>query len=118
MLELRLMVIISKRAVDYISEYFLTIEENEQEEILTEWNDFLSSVETVGKEYKSIFTQISTDIMRSKFSESETYDSEIWRIFARYVFHYNGFFFRYGFNEDGEFEIRTYKRVDNVEEIN
>ncbi len=56
--------------------------------------------------------------MRSKFSESETYDSEIWRIFARYVFHYNGFFFRYGFNEDGEFEIRTYKRVDNVEEIN
>ena len=56
--------------------------------------------------------------MRSKFSENETYDSEIWSIFARYVFHYNGFFFRYGFNEEGEFEIRTYKRMDNVEEAN
>ncbi len=118
MLELRLMVIISKRTIDYISEYLLTVGEREQKEILIEWDDFLSSVEAVGKEYKSIFTQISTDIMRSKFSESETYDSEIWRIFARYVFHYNGFFFKYGFNEDGEFEIRTYKRVDNAEEAN
>lgn len=118
MLELRLMVIISKRTVDYISEYFLTVGENEQEKILVEWNDFLSSIETVGKEYKSIFTQVSTEVMRSKFSENETYDSEIWSIFARYVFHYNGFFFRYGFNEEGELEIRTYKRVDNVEEAN
>lgn len=116
MLQLRLMVIINKRAVDYISEYFLIAGEKEQEEILIEWDDFLASVESVGKEYKSIFSQISTDIMRSKFSESETYDSEVWKIFARYVFHYNGFFFRYGFNEKGELEIRTYKRVDNVEE--
>ena len=116
MLELRLMVIISKKAVDYISEYYLTAEEKEQEEILIDWDEFLASVELVGKEYKSIFTQISTDIMKSKFSESETYESEVWKIFARYVFHYNGFFFRYGFNENGEFEIRTYKRVENEEE--
>lgn len=115
MLELRLMVIISKRVIDYISEYFLAVGEKEQEEILIEWNDFLASVEPVGKEYKSIFTQISTDIMRSKFSESEAYDSEVWKIFARYVFHYNGFFLRYGFNENGEFEIRTYKRIESSE---
>ncbi len=116
MLELRLMVIISKRAVDYIAEYFLTVGEKEQEEILMEWNEFLASVESVGKEYKSIFTQISTDILRNKFSESETYDSEVWKLFAQYIFHYNGFFFKCGFNENGEFEIRTYKRMDNVEE--
>lgn len=116
MLELRLMVIISKRAVDYIAEYFLTVGEKEQEEILMEWNEFLASVESVGKEYKSIFAQISTDILRNKFSESETYDSEVWKLFAQYIFHYNGFFFKCGFNENGEFEIRTYKRMDNVEE--
>ena len=116
MLELRLMVIINKRTVDYISEYYLTAGEKEQEEILIDWDEFLAGVELVGKEYKSIFTQISTDIMRSKFSESETYESDVWKIFARYVFHYNGFFFRYGFNENGEFEIRTYKRVEDAEE--
>lgn len=116
MLELRLMVIVSKRVVDYIAEYFLNAGEKEQEEILMEWNEFLASVESVGKEYKSIFTQISTDILRNKFSESETYDNEIWKLFAGYIFHYNGFFFRCGFNENGEFEIRTYKRLDNVEE--
>ncbi len=116
MLELRLMVIISKRAVDYIAEYFLTVGEKEQEEILMEWNEFLASVESVGKEYKSIFAQISTDILRNKFSESETYDSEVWKLFAQYIFHYNGFFFKCCFNENGEFEIRTYKRMDNVEE--
>ena len=116
MLELRLMVIISKGAVDYIAEYFLIAGEKEQEEILMEWNEFLASVESVGKEYKSIFTQISTDILRNKFSEGETYDSEVWKLFARYIFYYNGFFFKCGFNENGEFEIRTYKRMDNVEE--
>ena len=116
MLELRLMVIISKRAVDYIAEYFLTVGEKEQEEILMEWNEFLASVESVGKEYKSIFAQISTDILRNKFSESEPYDSEVWKLFAQYIFHYNGFFFKCCFNENGEFEIRTYKRMDNVEE--
>lgn len=116
MLELRLMVIVSKRVVDYIAEYFLTVGEKEQEEILIDWNEFLASVESVGKEYKSIFTQISTEILRNKFSESETYDSEVWKLFAEYIFHYNGFFFRRGFNENGEFEIRTYKRMDNVEE--
>ena len=42
--------------------------------------------------------------------------ADVWKIFARYVFHYNGFFFRYGFNENGEFEIRTYKRVEDAEE--
>ena len=116
MLELRLMVIISKRVVDYIAEYFLTVGEKEQEEILIDWNEFLASVESVGKEYKSIFTQISTEILRNNFSESETYDCEVWKLFAKYIFHYNGFFFRCGFNENGEFEIRTYKRMDNVEE--
>ena len=116
MLELRLMVIISKRVVDYIAEYFLTVGEKEQEEILIDWNEFLASVESVGKEYKSIFTQISTEILRNKFSESETYDCEVWKLFAKYIFHYNGFFFRFGFNENGEFEIRTYKRMDNAEE--
>ena len=116
MLELRLMVIISKRVVDYIAEYFLTVGEKEQEEILIDWNEFLASVESVGKEYKSIFTQISTEILRNKFSESETYDCEVWKLFAKYIFHYNGFFFRCGFNENGEFEIRTYKRMDNAEE--
>ena len=115
MMELRLMVIISKKVVDYISEYYLTAGEKEQEEILIDWNEFLASVELVDKEYKSIFTQISTDIIKSKFSENEAYESEVWKIFARYVFHYNGFFFRYGFNENGEFEIRTYKRVENEE---
>ncbi len=113
MLELRLMVVISNKAVDYISEYFFTVGEKEQEELLIEWSDFLASVELAGKEYKSIFTQISTDIMRNKFSESETYDSEVWKIFAGYVFRYNGFFFRYGFNENGEFEIRTYKKIES-----
>ena len=54
-----------------IAEYFLTVGEKEQEEILMEWNEFLASVESVGKEYKSIFAQISTDILRNKFSESE-----------------------------------------------
>ena len=58
----------------------------------------------------------STDILRNKFSESETYDSEVWKLFAQYIFHYNGFFFKCCFNENGEFEIRTYKRMDNVEE--
>ena len=110
------MVIINKRTVDYITEYYLTAGEKEQEEILIDWDEFLAGVELVGKEYKSIFTQISTDIMRSKFSESETYESDVWKIFARYVFHYNWFFFRYGFNENGEFEIRTYKRVEDAEE--
>ena len=110
------MVIISKRVVDYIAEYFLTVGEKEQEEILIDWNEFLASVESVGKEYKSIFTQISTEILRNKFSESETYDCEVWKLFAKYIFHYNGFFFWFGFNENGEFEIRTYKRMDNAEE--
>ena len=58
------MVIINKRTVDYISEYYLTAGEKEQEEILIDWDEFLAGVELVGKEYKSIFTQISTDIMR------------------------------------------------------
>ncbi|RHK41701.1 hypothetical protein DW067_13210, partial [Lachnospira eligens] len=106
MMELRLMVIISKKVVDYISEYYLTAGEKEQEEILIDWNEFLASVELVDKEYKSIFTQISTDIIKSKFcvelvdkeyksiftqistdiikskfSENEAYESEVWKIF-------------------------------------
>ena len=112
MLDLRLMVIISRKAVDYISEYYLTAEEKEQKEILKDWSDFLASVESVEKEYKSIFTQISTDIIKSKFSESETYESAVWEILAKYVFHYNGFFFKYGFNENGELEIRTYRKIE------
>lgn len=112
MLELRLMVIISKRTIDYISQYFLTVGKKEQEEILIEWNDFLESVELVGKEYKSIFTQISTDIMKNKFLENKQYESDVWKIFATYVFHYNGFLVGYGFNKNGELEIRTYKKVE------
>lgn len=42
MLELRLMVIINKRTVDYISEYYLTAGEKEQEEILIDWDEFLA----------------------------------------------------------------------------
>ena len=116
MLELRLMVIISKKAVDYISEYYLTAEEKEQEEILIDWDEFLASVELVGKEYKSIFTQISTDIMKSKFSESETYESEVWKIFARYVFHYNGFFLDMDLMKMVNLKLGHNKRVENEEE--
>lgn len=112
MLEMRLMVVISKKAVDYISEYFLTSDKKEQEEILKEWNDFLASVAVVGKEYKSVFTQISTDILKKKFLENKEYESDVWKVFATYVFHYNGFFIRYGFNKNGELEIRTYKRAE------
>lgn len=112
MLELRLMVIISKRTIDYISKYFLTVGEKEQEEIMIEWNDFLESVELVGKEYKSLFIQISTDIIKNKILESKEYESDVWKIFATYVFRYNGLLIGYGFNKKGEFEIRTFKRVE------
>lgn len=50
--------------------------------------------------------------MKSKFSESKEYDSAIWAIFSRYVFHYNGFLIEYGFNEKGVFEIRTYQKTE------
>ncbi|MED9903132.1 MAG: hypothetical protein UFG06_03015 [Lachnospiraceae bacterium] len=116
MLELRFLVLISEKAVNYISDCFLNSEEEKQQNIIEKWNDFLASIETVGKEYKSIFTQLATDVMRSKFLESEEYDSAIWVMLARYVFHYNGFFFEYGFNEEGDFEIRTYKRTENTSE--
>lgn len=41
----------------------------------------------------------------------------MWEILAKYVFHYNGFFFKYGFNENSELEIRTYRKIEGYEEL-
>lgn len=113
MVGFRLLITLTKDSVIYLMERYNEIEEDdEKEQCMEKWIDYLSMPENMNEEYKDAFVQNLTEVYRRMYEQQRENVNPIWSNFVFFLMKYNHIKLKVSIEKDGNIEVAVHRDLE------